>query len=153
MAMALLTGRASRVPSAPPPMLSRGASPAAVRRAVVDTARRMIGAPYRNGGSKPEEGFDCSGLVNYSYRRAGVHGLARTARQLERQTKSVSLDALLPGDLLFFQLSGNQTSHVAIYEGKRRFIHAPSSGKGVERVRFDHVYWGPRISRAGRLLP
>ena len=153
LVMALLTGCASPVPSESSAILSHGASPSAVRKAVVDTARRMIGVPYRNGGSIPEEGFDCSGLVVYSYRRAGMRGLPRTARDLERQAVPVSLDALRPGDLLFFRLGGTGTNHVAIYEGNRRFIHAPSRGKGVERVAFDHVYWGPRISRAGRLLP
>ena len=56
-----------------------------------------------------------------------------------------------PGDLLFFRLSGAKTSHVAMYVGRRAFVHAPSSGKRVERVGFDHVYWGPRLSRAGRV--
>jgi cell wall-associated NlpC family hydrolase len=124
-----------------------------VRASIVDAARSVLGARYRYGGSTPGEGFDCSGLVNYSYGRAGIRGLPRTARGLERRATPVSLDALQPGDLLFFTLSGFKTSHVAIYESDRRFIHAPSSGKRVERVDFDHVYWGRRIKRAGRLLP
>ena len=56
-----------------------------------------------------------------------------------------------PGDLLFFRLSGKKTSHVGIYVGDRTFVHAPSSGKRVQRVAFVHVYWGPRIRKAGRL--
>jgi cell wall-associated NlpC family hydrolase len=113
----------------------------------------MLGVRYRYGGTTPEEGFDCSGLVVYSYRRAGIHGLPRSARDLERRATTISLDALQPGDLLFFRLGGTKTAHVAVYDGDHHFIHAPSSGKGVERVAFDHVYWGPRIRRAGRLLP
>ena len=58
---------------------------------------------------------------------------------------------LRPGDLLFFRFGGSRTSHVALYVGDGAFVHAPSSGKRVERVRFDHVYWGPRVRRAGRL--
>ena len=113
----------------------------------------MLGARYRRGGNSPTEGFDCSGLVVYSYQRAGVPGLPRSARKLERRATPVSLGDLRPGDLLFFRLGGVKTTHVAVYEGGRRFIHAPSSGKRVERVDFDDAYWGPRIERAGRLLP
>jgi len=151
LTVALLAGCAST--PLPPPSLPSGASPKAVRAAVVDAARGMLGARYQYGGSTPKDGFDCSGLVIYSYRRAGVRGLPRSARDLERRAAPVSLDALQPGDLLFFRLGGIKTTHVAVYEGNRYFIHAPSSGKGVERVGFDHLYWGPRIGRAGRLLP
>jgi cell wall-associated NlpC family hydrolase len=159
LAIAFLVGCASTPPSTPPltPSLERpaslphGASPQTVRSTVVDTTREMLGTRYRYGGGSPEEGFDCSGLVVYSYQRAGVHGLPRSARDLERQATPISMDAIQPGDLLFFRLGGIKTTHVGVYEGDRHFIHAPSSGKGVERVGFDHVYWGPRMGRAGRL--
>ena len=153
LVIAFLVGCASTPPSERPASLPHGASPKAVRSTVVDTTREMLGVRYRYGGGSPEEGFDCSGLVAYSYRRAGVHGLPRSARDLEQRATPISLDALQPGDLLFFRLGGIKTTHVAVYEGNRHFIHAPSSGKGVERVGFDHVYWGPRIGRAGRLVP
>jgi cell wall-associated NlpC family hydrolase len=157
LAIAFLVGCASTPPSTPslerPASLPHGASPQTVRSTVVDTTREMLGTRYRYGGGSPEEGFDCSGLVVYSYQRAGVHGLPRSARDLERQATPISMDALQPGDLLFFRLGGIKTTHVGVYEGDRHFIHAPSSGKGVERVGFDHVYWGPRIGRAGRLVP
>jgi len=110
----------------------------------------MTGAPYRFGGASPA-GFDCSGLVLYSYAQVGVSGLPHSAIELERLTRPVPLAELEPGDLLFFQLSRRRTSHVGIYVGDRAFVHAPSGGKSVERVRFDHVYWGPRLGRAGRL--
>ena len=110
----------------------------------------MIGAPYRYGGSSPR-GFDCSGLVQYTYAQAGITGLPRTVSALERRVRPISLADLEPGDLLFFRLSGKKTSHVAIYVGDRAFVHAPSGGKWVEKVDFDHVYWGPRLGRAGRL--
>jgi cell wall-associated NlpC family hydrolase len=64
----------------------------------------------------------------------------------------VDLAEVRPGDLLFFRLAGKEASHVAIYVGERSFVHAPSRGKRVERIDFDHVYWGPRLARAGRLL-
>ncbi len=110
----------------------------------------MIGAPYRYGGSSPA-GFDCSGLVVYSYAKAGVANLPRSAASLEAATRPVRLEDVEPGDLLFFRLGGKKTSHVALYVGDRSFVHAPSSGKRVEKVGFDHVYWSAHLGRAGRL--
>lgn len=128
----------------PAPAMS-GAAHSAVR-----TALAMLGTPYRYGGNSPS-GFDCSGLVVYSYAKAGLGGLPRTAAGLEDAADPIDLDQLRPGDLLFFRLSGRKTSHVAMYVGEREFVHAPSSGGRVERVGFDHAYWGPRIRRAGRI--
>jgi len=135
-------------PSAAPPQ----ASAPDVRTQIVRSAEAMLGAPYRYGGSTPR-GFDCSGLVLYSYARAGVDGLPRSARDLEARSDTIRLTELRPADLLFFRLDGRKTKHVGIYTGNRQFIHAPSPGKRVERVSFDHVYWGQRLQRAGRLLP
>ena len=124
----------------------------AERADIVRTARAMIGHPYRYGGASPA-GFDCSGLVLYSYGEAGVGGLPHSAKELERRARPVAIADLEPGDLLFFHLTGKKASHVAIYVGNRAFVHAPSSGKRVEQVSFDHVYWGERVRLAGRLLP
>ena len=90
-------------------------------------------------------------LVVYIYGAAGVTGLPRSAARLEEVARPVSLHELEPGDLLFFRLSRKKTSHVAIYVGDRSFVHAPSSGKQVEKVSFDHVYWSEHLGRAGRL--
>ena len=132
-----------------PPRSAPVASPSAGAD-VARAAESMIGVPYRYGGSSPR-GFDCSGLVQYSYAKAGITGLPRTTSALERHARPISLAELEPGDLLFFRLSGKKASHVAIYVGDRAFVHAPSGGKRVEKVAFDHVYWGPRLGRAGRL--
>jgi cell wall-associated NlpC family hydrolase len=134
----------------PFPAAPSSAAPGSARADVALTAVSMIGAPYRYGGSSPS-GFDCSGLVFYSYAKAGVSGLPRTASALERRARPIPLAELEPGDLLFFDLTGKKNSHVAIYVGDRAFVHAPSGGKRVEKVDFDHVYWGPRLDRAGRL--
>ena len=123
-----------------------------LRAQIVRNAEAMIGTPYRYGGSTPA-GFDCSGLVLFSYARAGVEGLPRTARTLEDRADSIQLSQLRPADLLFFRLDGRKSRHVAIYAGDRQFIHAPSPGKRVERVSFDHVYWREKLGRAGSLLP
>lgn len=108
----------------------------------------MLGVPYRYGGSTPK-GFDCSGLVIYSYAKAGRPGLPHSARVLARVASPVPLQELQPGDLLFFDLRKRQ--HVGIYVGDRQFVHAPSRGKRVERVSFDDRFWGPRIRKAGRI--
>jgi cell wall-associated NlpC family hydrolase len=125
---------------------------ASARGAAARTAESLVGAPYRYGGASPR-GFDCSGLVVYSYASAGIAGLPRSAAGLERASRPVPLAELEPGDLLFFELSGGKTSHVAMVVGDGAFVHAPSGGKRVERVAFDHVYWAPRIRKAGRLGP
>jgi len=121
---------------------------APVRATVVGTARQMLGAPYRYGGSSPS-GFDCSGLVSYVYRSAGVR-VPRTSSEQFRQSARVSLQQLQPGDLLFFRLSPPKVSHVAIYDGAGRFIHAPSSGKRVSYASLDNPYWQQHLVAAGR---
>jgi len=90
--------------------------------------------------------------VAWSYARAGVGGLPHSVALLERRAEPVAWDALRPGDLLFFRLSSLKTSHVALYVGDHRFVHAPSTGGAVEVVSFDHVYWSRQLGRAGRLL-
>jgi murein DD-endopeptidase len=126
------------------------AATAAQRAGASRTALAMVGAPYRYAGSSPA-GFDCSGLVVYSYARAGVRGLPHSAEALERRARPLDVAELEPGDLLFFDLEGKKSAHVAIYVGESSFVHAPSAGRRVERVSFEHVYWGPRIERAGRI--
>jgi cell wall-associated NlpC family hydrolase len=138
-------------PALPPPAPPEPPRAVRERLEAVRVAESLVGAPYRPGGATPR-GFDCSGLVVYSFARVGVHGLPRSAEELELATAPVELADLEPGDLLFFRIDGRKTSHVALYVGEREFVHAPSRGKRVERIDFDHVYWGPRLARAGRLI-
>ncbi len=112
-------------------------------------ARDMIGSPYRYGGAGPG-GFDCSGLVYYSYRKAGISA-PRTTIDQYRQSKRVRLSDLQPGDLVFFKISRNKLSHVGIYAGGSRFIHAPSSGKSVGYALLRDPFWRERVVGAGRL--
>lgn len=109
----------------------------------------MLGAPYRYGGSGPR-GFDCSGLVYYSYRKAGI-AVPRTTGAQYRQSQRVKLSALQPGDLIFFRISRERFSHVGIYAGDGRFIHAPSSGKRVSYALLTDPYWKARVVGAGRV--
>ncbi len=115
---------------------------------VIGTARKMLGAPYRFGGATPS-GFDCSGLVSYVYRSAGIR-VPRSSNEQFRQSAPVSLQNLRPGDLLFFRLSPPKVSHVGIYDRDGRFIHAPSSGKRVSYASLDNPYWKEHLVAAGR---
>lgn len=112
-------------------------------------AQQMLGVPYRNGGAGPA-GFDCSGLVAYSYAQTGV-ALPRTAREQYAHTRPVSIDELRPGDLVFFRLKSSTVSHVGIYQGTRKFIHAPATGKAVMIASLDNRYWRERWVRGGRI--
>lgn len=102
------------------------------------TARRMVGIPYQYGGNDPR-GFDCSGLVFYAYREAGVP-VARTSREQLRASLPITVDQALPGDLVFFRTS-KRASHVGIYLGGQRFIHAPSTGRAVVIENLDDEYF------------
>jgi murein DD-endopeptidase len=112
-------------------------------------ARSMVGAPYRYGGADPR-GFDCSGLVYYAFRKAGMK-IPRTTSGQYRQSRRVVLSHLRPGDLLFFTISRSKPSHVGIYAGDGAFIHAPSSGKSVGYASLDNDYWRTRLTGTGRL--
>ena len=107
----------------------------------------QIGAPYRYGGSAPS-GFDCSGLVQYSYARAGV-SLPRTTQALWSVAATVDQERMRRGDLLFFRISGKM-SHVGLYLGDGRFVHAPSSGKRVRVESLYSDYYSRAFMRAGR---
>jgi len=109
----------------------------------------MIGTPYHYGGASPR-GFDCSGLVYYTYGKAGIPAPRTTTAQYH-QTKRVPVSDLRPGDLVFFALSRGNISHVGIYAGDGRFVHAPSSGKRVTYGSLRNPYWRTRLSGAGRL--
>ena len=112
-------------------------------------AQSMAGSPYRYGGATPR-GFDCSGLVYYAYRKAGL-SVPRTTRDQYKRSERVALTDIHRGDLLFFKLSSRGISHVGIYTGNGRFIHAPSSGKRVSYARLDDPYWKKRLLAAGRI--
>jgi cell wall-associated NlpC family hydrolase len=112
-------------------------------------ASKMVGKPYLYGGSTPS-GFDCSGLVQYSYQRAGV-SVPRTTRSQLKAGIPVSPQALREGDLVFFDQEGRKYSHVGIYIGDGRFVHAPSSGKTVRVDRLDKRYWQKHFTAARRM--
>jgi len=114
-----------------------------------ENAARMVGAPYRYGGNTPR-GFDCSGLVQYSYARAGV-SLPRSTDGLRRSTRPISQGSLRRGDLVFFNQEGKRSSHVGIYLGNNQFVHAPSRGKTVHISTFGDRYWQRHFAGARRV--
>jgi cell wall-associated NlpC family hydrolase len=107
------------------------------RELVLSDAEQLVGTPYRYGGSVPDRGFDCSGFVHWIFSRQGID-LPRTARAMSRSGTRVPARraVLMPGDLLFFAEKGATISHVAVYAGDGRIIHA-SSGEGA--VRYDDL--------------
>lgn len=110
-------------------------------------ALEQVGTPYRYGGATPT-GFDCSGLVHYSYRQAG-HSIPRTTAAQWAELTPVDRRDMRAGDLLFFSVNGKM-SHVGLYLGENRFVHAPSSGRTVEIERLDSTYYRGAFLRAGR---
>lgn len=110
-------------------------------------ALNQVGTPYRYGGATPD-GFDCSGLVQFSYSRAGVV-VPRTTSQLWSASRTVSNEELRAGDLLFFNVEGKM-SHVGLYLGKNRFVHAPQSGRTVSVASLDAPFYKAALIRAGR---
>lgn len=127
-------------------------STVAEREAILASAQRMLGVPYHYGGASPAVGFDCSGLVQYVYQHAGIQ-VPRTTGGQFRASLLLPRNALQPGDVIFFNRRGTpRVSHVGIYLGKGRFIHAPSSGKRVSVANLNDPYWQRRYKSGGRLF-
>jgi len=134
---------------------SRVAAPATPRvesagARAADAAAQMVGAPYRFGGADPA-GFDCSGLVRYAYLQVGI-SVPRSAKLQHRTSLPIALSEARGGDLLFFNPDG-KVSHVGIYIGDGRFVHAPSTGKRVQLASLQSGYFRRFFVGAGRVIP
>lgn len=124
----------------------------AAANAVLMRAISLVGTPYRYGGNTPEGGFDCSGLVTYVFRDMLDLRLPRTSRELAAyQGPKIEPRSLAAADLVFFGSGGN-VSHVGIYVGEGRFVHAPSTGGTVRLDHLDGSYWKRHYSGARRVL-
>lgn len=145
VAVLALTGCASTIekPTLPrPPSASRA----------VGYALSLQGIPYRPGKESPDEGFDCSGFVRHVYSRQGIL-LPRQVRDMASQLPPVDKGERQPGDLVFFNTSGQPFSHVGIYVGDERFIHAPSPRTGRVMVSsLELAYWRQRFMGVRRPL-
>jgi cell wall-associated NlpC family hydrolase len=112
----------------------------------------LVGTPYRYGGNTPEGGFDCSGLVGYVYRDVTGILLPRTAEEMSQiDAPQIERNRLDSGDLVFFRVHGRWASHVGIYVGENRFVHAPNEGGTVRLDRLDDSYWRDHFSGAKRI--
>lgn len=119
---------------------------------LINQGMEYLGIRYRFGGTSPETGLDCSGLVQNVFRNALGLNLPRTAREMARLGDKVGMDDLKPGDLVFFNTMRRAFSHVGIYMGDGRFLHAPSRGGRVRIDEMDEAYWLKRFNGARRLL-
>jgi len=155
---ALLLVACGTAPYRPAPYTQAGADRFGVhhqraeRQRVIAAAMKVLGVPYRYGGTSPSRGFDCSGLVQYAHRQAGLK-VPRTTGQLYRAAIPVPRAALQPGDLVFFRIRGPRyISHVGIYLGNGEFIHAPSTGKRVSIANLNDHYWRRHYAAGGRIF-
>lgn len=114
-------------------------------------ALSLVGIRYRYGGSSPQSGFDCSGFVRYVLRKADSLHVGRTAASMAAEGQTVPQDDLRMGDLVFFDTRGGRFSHVGIYLGRGRFIHAPSRGGRVRVEDLGQAYWQEHYVGARRL--
>lgn len=124
-----------------------------LREEIIETALDQIGEDYLYGGADPDDGFDCSGLVFYSYREAGIK-LPRSSTAQRKAGSPVPLKQALPGDLLFYDFGAKKRSalHVAIYLGDEEAVHAPTSDGEVEVIRIGDRAWRERFVGAVRVL-
>jgi hypothetical protein len=114
-------------------------------------AMGLIGIRYKYGGDTPESGLDCSGLVRLVFQEAWGLSLPRKSEEISRVGQRIDADELQPGDLVFFNTLRRSFSHVGIYLGDSKFVHAPSSGGQVRIESMDVNYWKKRFNGARRL--
>lgn len=133
-------------------VLGAAAQPGGGSRAeVVVQAMALLDVPYRYGGSTPA-GFDCSGLVRYVFKAVIGRELPRRTEEMSRVGRPLHRSELLPGDLVYFNTFNSAYSHVAIYVGEGRFLHAPARGGRVRIEALDDRYWKSRYDGARRLI-
>ena len=114
-------------------------------------AMSLIGVAYRFGGTSPETGLDCSGFIQYIFRKSLRVNLPRTSAEMARMGRMIEPEELVPGDLVFYNTRGFQYSHVGLYLGGNKFIHSPRTGKSVEIVNMGSSYWKTRFNGARRI--
>ncbi len=140
-------------------VIARGADAAEVERDdgslrsdIVVRALTLIDTPYRYGGSTPASGFDCSGLVRFVFQSVGAPQLPRRSEDIGKLGEPITRSQLEPGDLVFFNTLARAYSHVAIYIGEGRFLHAPARSGRVRIEGLDDRYWRARFDGARRFI-
>jgi hypothetical protein len=125
---------------------------ARLREEIVRTAGRYVGVPYRWGGQSPKTGFDCSGLTMVVYRLNGLN-LPRSSRQQWKAGRRIDRSRLQKGDLVFFATGGGKkVSHVGIYTGGNKFLHAPGRGRRIRTSSLYSKYYNARFVGARSYL-
>ena len=114
-------------------------------------AMSLSETPYRYGGNSPELGFDCSGFVRHVFKTSLGLNLPRTTQEFSRVGDPLKEEELHPGDLVFFNTQKQPYSHVGIYVGESRFVHAPKTGKAITIVSMRDNYWRRRYDGARRI--
>ncbi len=112
-------------------------------------AKELIGIKYKLGGTSPNTGFDCSGFVKYVFNEGAGIKLPRSSREMRSVGSAVDIKSLKPGDLIFFKIN---TSHVGIYIGDNKFVHAPSTGRSVAVDNLMNSFFQNRIIGARRVI-
>lgn len=115
-------------------------------------ALSLIGTPYRWGGDDPERGLDCSGLVSHVFRQVTGRALPHNASRIAALARDVPRAELAPGDLVFFDTLGAPYSHMGIYLGENRFLHAPSRGGQVRADKLTDRYYASRLTATKTLF-
>ena len=118
---------------------------------LINNAMQLIGVRYRWGGNSPQSGLDCSGFVRYVFNDTFGFLLPRKSAQMSKVGLEIGKEELRPGDLVFFNTMRHAFSHVGIYVGDNKFIHAPSRGKSIRVDDMTKVYWEKRYNGARRL--
>lgn len=118
---------------------------------LASTALTFLGIKYRFGGNSPSQGFDCSGLVRYAAEKSLGLKLPRSSSEMARLGESIKKGELERGDLVFFNTRGKRFSHVGIYLGNGKFVHAPRSGSKVRVEDMNIAYWKKRYNGARRI--
>jgi cell wall-associated NlpC family hydrolase len=118
---------------------------------LVIQAMGLLGVPYKRGGTSEEKGFDCSGFVRHMYEKSVGLVLPRRAEEQAKVTEEINRSELKPGDLVFFNTLKRTFSHVGIYVGDGKFIHAPRPGKAVQVDDMREAYWQKRFNGARRV--
>lgn len=121
-----------------------------LRNLLADFAMTLRDIRYRRGGSEPSTGFDCSGFVRYVYKHALGKELPPNSASQYLTGTQIDRSEMKTGDLVFFRIKGKRVSHVGIYLGEGRFIHAPSTGKRISVSELKEGYWAKRFVGAKR---
>ncbi len=119
---------------------------------LISTAMGFLGVPYRRGGNTADSGFDCSGFIRAIYGQTVGLALPRRANEQAEATEKIDKKDLQPGDLVFFNTMRRAYSHVGLYLGEGKFIHAPRTGAEVRVEDMSASYWQRRFNGARRVL-